>query len=43
VRRFLELILGVWKQCQNCGGTGEKNGKQCTACKGEGGIDTAKI
>lgn len=40
--KFLEF-LGIWKSCDNCNGTGKKNGVKCWVCKGEGGIDTSKI
>jgi DnaJ-class molecular chaperone len=43
VKRFLEFIIGVKKTCQNCNGSGQKDGKTCPACNGAGGIDTTTI
>lgn len=43
MRRFLEFIIGVWVDCQNCSGTGRKDGKTCIACKGDGGTHTETI
>lgn len=29
------------KTCYNCGGSGKKGGKQCTACHGSGSVPAA--
>lgn len=40
---MMRWILRVWVDCQNCSGTGQKNGKTCTACRGDGGTHTETI
>jgi DnaJ-class molecular chaperone len=39
----MRWILRAWVDCRNCSGTGQKDGKTCVACRGDGGTHTETI